>query len=118
MSKLNIEEILGSFKGLELEDVLKGQVEVYENLVKQEKDLKASKDKIKTIIIDALNGMNADTFETSDRIITQYTIRGQKYNKAKCFDDLFNKDKIPSHYLNKHTNKTISQRLVLKITEK
>ena len=118
MTKLNIEEILESFKGLELEDVLKGQIEVYEDLVKQEQDLKSSKDKIKTIIIDALNGMNIDSFETSDRIVSQYTRKGQKYNKAKCFDDLYNKGKIPSHYLNKHTNKTISKTLVLKITKK
>ena len=118
MTKLNIEEILGSFKGLEQGDILKGQIEYYENLVAQEQDLKDKKNKIKDAIIDALNGMNVDNFETSDRIVSQYTRKGQKYNKAKCFDDLYNKNKIPSHYLNKHQNKTISETLCLKITKK
>tara|TARA_R110002012_G_C11480154_1_gene594942 strand:+ start:245 stop:601 length:357 start_codon:yes stop_codon:yes gene_type:complete len=118
MDKLNIEEILGSFKGLKIEDVLNGHIEAYEDLKKQEQELKGKIEETRDVIIDGLNGMNVDSFETSDRIVSQYTRKGQKFNKAKCFDDLYNKNKIPSHYLNKHQNKTISETLCLRITKK
>ena len=118
MTQFNIEEILGSFKAMNAENVLAEHVNQSQKIDAEIDKLQQLKSKSKEVIISIMQSMNVDNHETLDFDVCVYNRIGQKYNKAKCFDDLLKKNKIPSHYINKHTNKTISLTKCLKITKK
>ena len=118
MTQFNIEEILGSFKAMNAENVLTEHVNQSQKIDAEIEKLQQLKSKSKEVIISIMQSMNVDNHETLDFYVCVYSRKSSRYNKSKCFDDLLKKNKIPSHYLNKHTNKTISLTKSLKITKK
>ena len=118
MTQFNIEEILGSFKAMNAENVLTEHVNQSQKIDAEIEKLQQLKSKSKEVIISIMQSMNVDNHETLDFYVCVYSRKSSRYNKSKCFDELLKKNKIPSHYLNKHTNKTISLNKSLKITKK
>ena len=95
MTQFNIEEILGSFKAMNAENVLTEHVNQSQKIDAEIEKLQQLKSKSKEVIISIMQSMNVDNHETLDFDVCVYSRKSSRYNKSKCFDDLLKKNKIP-----------------------